>query len=326
MIGQQIEYRPPFPFVALTFFLIALALGVGALIEKNVHVAIGAVLPLFLSVALWLARRNRFSARFTETALEVDQPEVTVIPYDSLEGLRAKGRSSDPTKPGPRSYPMTVIHRNGVMPIPAHLNLPADDVYLFLLEQFPPEGSHEVSPVLAEYREKQESAFGPDRVWAYRARNHLGYPGGYRQARAIWLGAAAAGVVWILLSFSVLPFKHNFGWAIAGSILAAFSLIFFAAFWAESKRPPVRLKHWRQASLVISPVGLAMVQGDIKGEMRWDELRDVQLTSKPGSFQFGASLVMPGILLKVAGATIIIADIYDQPLRIIFERIRRYWK
>jgi len=101
--------------------------------------------------------------------------------------------------------------------------------------------------------------------------------------------------------------------------------LFFFAFLAGSRRGG-RVKNWRKSSLVISPMGLALVQGDIKGEMRWDELRDVQYKSRPGSFSMDVNTAMPGVLLKFEGASITIADIYDQPLRIIYERIRRYWR
>ena len=80
------------------------------------------------------------------------------------------------------------------------------------------------------------------------------------------------------------------------------------------------------SSLVLSPVGLALVQGDLQGELRWEQLRDVQLVSKPRFFQMGQENVRTGIWLRVEGAQIVIADIYDRPLPIIFERIKAYWR
>jgi hypothetical protein len=81
-----------------------------------------------------------------------------------------------------------------------------------------------------------------------------------------------------------------------------------------------------QASLVISPSGLAMPQGDMKGRMYWGELRDSRLSRGIESFRFGGASGPAGIHLIVEGAEILVADIYDRPLPLIYGRIRRYWQ
>jgi hypothetical protein len=327
MIGEQIESRPSFPVGALIFFLIAVALMVLALVVQNIHPAVGAVLPLCITSALLWNRTPPFAGVFTEEALEVSYPGTATIPYDSLQGLWGKGRSSDPTKPGRRSFAISIAHADGTLEIPARLNVPSDDVYLFLYERFPPEGARGVSPLLQEYLEEQEKAFGPERVFCYRARAHMGRTSTYRRARAVSLAFVAAGVLWCVMP-AFLPKGQGIGWLVAGITVVIFGLLFFVAFLAESRRSVGggRIKNWRKSSLVISPVGLALVQGDVKGEMRWDELRDLKMRSVHKSFEFHSTDFFPGITLVFEGATVTIADIYDQPQRIIFERIRAYWK
>jgi hypothetical protein len=77
---------------------------------------------------------------------------------------------------------------------------------------------------------------------------------------------------------------------------------------------------------VISPVGLALTQGTTQGQMRWDELRGVHFRVIPKQFRLQHHDHLTGIILKFEGATLAIADIYDRPLHIIYQRIIDYWQ
>ena len=81
------------------------------------------------------------------------------------------------------------------------------------------------------------------------------------------------------------------------------------------------MKNWKNASVVIGPHGMAMVQGDIQGEVRWPELLEIRFNTKPLAFSLGSQSGFPGILLRVKGADIVIADIYDRPLHVIYNHI-----
>jgi hypothetical protein len=323
MTGKLIESRPGFPVAGMIFFLFAAALVVIGIVKGTGHPAIGAILPFLIGVALFVTGPRSFQAEFLEDGMQVHIPTAIFISYDHLEGLWGRGRSSDPTRHGPYSFAMQVIHKDGVLQIPARLNVPSDDVYLFLYEHFPPEGSRGVSRELEDYLAQKEADFGQERVFAYRARSHQGQAMGHTRAAWVSFAVLLTGIVWIPIGIGV---KTEAWWA-CGILLILFGFLFMVAFLASGKRITRGIKNWRKASLVISPVGMALVQGDVKGEMKWDELRDVQLKSRPGSFQFTTDAnPYPGIILKFEGANVRIADIYDQPLRIIFERIRAYWK
>jgi hypothetical protein len=58
--------------------------------------------------------------------------------------------------------------------------------------------------------------------------------------------------------------------------------------------------------------------------MRWAELRGVKLATKPAHFRMSSS--QQGLVLKVAGADIVLQDIYDRPLEVIDRKIREYWR
>jgi hypothetical protein len=77
----------------------------------------------------------------------------------------------------------------------------------------------------------------------------------------------------------------------------------------------------RRSGLVIAPDGLALLQGDLSGEMRWEELRDVKLAERAGP-----NSTAPGIVLQVKGAAITITDVYDRPVALIHQQICHYWR
>src|SRR5262249_29679886 len=144
-----------------------------------------------------------------------------------------------------------------------------------------------------------------------------------RVAIALCGATALAGLIWLVAGIA-LP-KNGEPWIALGILVAFFAGIFALAFRFEGADP--QIPNWRRSGLVISPVGLAMIQGDMRGELRWAELRDIRFGAKPGFLSFEFSSATPrGIQLVVEGATIIIANIYDRPLALIHERLRDYWQ
>jgi hypothetical protein len=79
------------------------------------------------------------------------------------------------------------------------------------------------------------------------------------------------------------------------------------------------IKNWRESSLVVSPAGLALAQGDLKGELRWKELRKVKLRERGTTGQ-------RRIEMRVEGAQIDIMDLYDSPISEIHRQIMHYWE
>lgn len=322
MIGQTIESRPGLPLGAIFWLLLALLLDVLAVVQQNVHVAVVSLLPWLVAVLFWRMRDRIFTARFTETALEMDEPPLEVR-YADLQGLLAPRRPDNPFKAGPRAYLIQVIHASGVLLIPARLSVPADEVFSFLYRQFSPSGSRDVPSNLADFLRDEERRFGPEQVWTYRGRAHLGRSKRRLRLVAFFLALTLAAVVWLVWGI----IQNHEGWIVGGSIFAFFGVLFSLIVWLMGGQNFSGVRKWRQAGLVVAPDGLALAQGDLVGELRWDEVLDVKLGKSAASFQFASSSQpLRGIVLKVEGAVIVIADVYDRPLALIYQNIRHYWQ
>ena len=253
-----------------------------------------------------------------EEGLEIEGVEgPTLVPYASIQNIKVGGRLADPVGFRKASCPIAVLHDGRVLHIPSRLNFPSHEVYRFLAERIPDGGGRDVNPVLADYLERQEQYFGPDSVATFRAASgratgaRLGY-------RAFCIGVTVAGAAWMVYGFS------GFGetmWGGVGVACAVAGILLYTVSFAESLAAGSSRK-LKDASLVIGPQGMAMVQGDIQGEVRWPELLEIRFNANPSGVNFGnVHALIPGILLRVKGATIVIADIYDRPLYVIYNRI-----
>jgi hypothetical protein len=133
----------------------------------------------------------------------------------------------------------------------------------------------------------------------------------------------AAGAVWAVAPASVPP---GDGWIFSGLLLCFVGFIW----WLVSKRLqspfPPGAKGWRNAGLVITPKEIGVVQGDLKGRLRWDEIIELRLGGKVEKLQLTSGAERYSIVLSVEGAVFTLGDIYDRPLAIIYERLRRYWR
>lgn len=323
MIGQTIVSQPRPSWGAILWLMTAAILDVSAAALDNPHLAVLSLLPWLFALLLWRARPRPFRARFTETALEVDEPPLEV-PYADLQGLLAPRRPNNPYKAGPRSYLIQVIHAQGALCIPARLNVPSDEVFGFLFRQFSPSGARDVPEPLMDFLRRKERYFGPEQVWTYRARAHLGQSKRYPRLRAFFLALLLSAGAWLVWGIA----HGQEGWIVGGSLGLFFGGLSLLLLWMDGRRNFGGVRKWRQAGLVVAPDGLALVQGDMIGELSWDEVREVKFGKTTSSFQFTAthSQVLSGIVLKVEGAVIVIADLYDRPLALIYQNICHYWR
>jgi hypothetical protein len=196
-------------------------------------------------------------------------------------------------------------------------------LYRFLVGLFPESGSRNVHGALLDYLERAESVYGADRVWSYTAVQQKRPALSYRRTRAVCLAIVITGFAWIGVGV-VRPQEP--AWIPLGILSALFGGIFFLATFSTIDVSAGGIKNWRSSSLVITPGGFAMVQGDVQGIVKWDELLDVRLGNPPKAFRLSHSAAPRGISVRVAGAAIVIADIYDRPLAIIHQRIVANWR
>jgi hypothetical protein len=321
MVGQYIESRRSFHLAVVFFTVLALALIVLDLVLRNVHVAIGSLCPFLITALVTLTWPRPFRARLTETALEVETPPL-IIPYPEMQGLVTPGRPPHPYKTGPRDYPIQVLHGGGELWIPAPLNVRSDDVFSFLLRQFVRRRSGQVNPLLWGYREAMERRYGHQCVWTFRARAVLGGDRREPQLAAFFFGWCLAGVIWMVFG----GLTDALGWFLAGLMATILGGVFGMLFLIEGRKMMPRIKKWRQASLVICPEGLALIQGNFPGMLRWDQVRNAKLVGKPAADLLTWEDVIPGIMLEVERGRIFIADLYDCPLSLIYQHIAYYWR
>src|SRR5437588_9308877 len=112
MIGQTIEVPARVPKGALLFALIAFLVLAAAAGKGTAELAIAALLPLSLAVALWLSRSRPFVGHFTEEALEIMEPALT-IRFEDVQSVRVNGFDYVPNKTK-RAFPVDVPHTGGV--------------------------------------------------------------------------------------------------------------------------------------------------------------------------------------------------------------------
>ncbi len=261
-----------------------------------------------------------FSATFTTDAIEIGDPPSS-IRYDQIRYVWADGRVHDPGSFSKSSCVIHVEHEGGLIRIPGRLDHPSSEVYTFLASQIPLRGGRAVNPALAEYLEREESDCGPDQIWTYTMSAHRRRRFGDRGLRIVCVGLMIAGAGWLILG---LWGKAELGWGIAGVI----AVIAGGLIWLTSRigNDLLVARGLKNSSLVIGPRGMAMVQGDVQGEMCWPEVLEVRYVPKPFALRSGhyQSPGMPFIRIRVKGADIRVLDIYDRPLYVIFGRIMAY--
>jgi hypothetical protein len=326
MIDSTIQSKRHFSWWAAVFFTLGLGLVVWGMVMPSRHLAILSILPFALSVSLGLIPPRPFAAHFTADSMEVMNPPVTV-PYASIVSLRSARGSVTLEKLGKGQFTFNVIHHGGVVTVPAAIDAPSRDVFLFLADKLSPCASRAVPPMLAGYFKRHAETFGEDKLLTYKAREHLGHKFGYRRSPVFWLTIAATGAIWI--GIALVAGQGFVTWMGVGIPALLFGFFgWLIALVASAASPANGISKWQESGLVISPVGIALVQGDLRGELRWDELRDVKrkAQSAGGAILTSSSNVVHGIGLEVEAAHFVIADIYDRPLFMIHRQLMKYWR
>ena len=283
MIGERIESRPGLPLGALFMVFLALVSIAFAVLLRSVHPLMLAILPACLGIALFLTRPRRFAAEIAAEELKCESPPLDLA-YEHIEGLVMHGSRRDPRAR------LTIYHRSGILPVPARLSKPSNEFFEFLQSRVSANGSSDVNPLLAGYLQRQQEAFGSERVFTYRARRYVS-AGPNRRAAIIFAAMAAAAGSWIALASAMGPRDYE-PWLIFGILLALVFSFSALAIWFSSAGP--RIRNWQLSSLVIGPAGLAMVQGDMRGELRWTEVRRMRCARRQRIFKWTIAALLQG--------------------------------
>jgi hypothetical protein len=313
MIGERLESEGKFSFGAVVWVLISLGFLGFAAKEGNTQLALFAVLPFCLGAGLWYGAARRFVAMVLEDRIEFLQPKYTLRYRD----MRTVLYDDSPNIPAKQ---LIIESRLTIIRLPAHLKLPLPELHAFLSERICPTEELDPHPDMANYVQAQRESFGSERVEVYRSRSYSRETSLRLSNRGAYacVGVMIAGVIWIVASF-LLNYRDHMAWTIWGFVVIFFGGLFCYYFSQKTMAKSQMNKGNADSCLVISPLGIAMIQGDIRGKLRWDEIRSVVSLGKAKGFHMHA---VQGMQILVDGSMIQILDIYNEPLSAIETRIR----
>jgi hypothetical protein len=305
MIGETLHSPRRFPWGTIVWLTVAAGCMAIAVATGDYHMAVIGVLPATLAVVLFLRRPPEFHAEIMRTEIFIHSANES-IPFANIERLWSPSSNQ-------LNGLLIVYHRGGSFEIPPNSARTTQSLREFLESVMPPRTRPVVHGAIAGYLDSQTATFGAERVWAYAAEDRPKRKD-KRLFLSIYMALAITAVAWIVAG-SISKESGWYGAAVFMGIIALIVLLVQTMTHGIDRR----IKNWRESSLVVTPFGLALVQGDLKGELRWRELVDVQ-------YKGGSSAASRKIQLKVEGASIDIMDIYDTPLSEIHERIASFWK
>jgi hypothetical protein len=327
MDRQVVFARQRPPVFAVLWGVATVVLLVAGLAGHNPHLDLLALAAAAPAIGLWCFRPAGFQAELTEAGLHLARPQQE-IPYARIESVTLAGLPQDP-EGKLKEGPLMLMHEDGVLEIPGRLNLPAADLYRMLAARAGGEGSGRVHAELSAFYENEARLFGAPRVRTFAARRHLGRRPSTRRSQACFGLWGLVGLSWLVLPVALLqgPRDEIAPWIGFGILLLLLGGLGWFLATLSQRHPDAKLARWQESNIVVGPSGIALVQGDLKGQLRWDELVDLRVGRKKRQLALtSGQLVPPGLHLIVAGAEIRIADVYDHPLPQLAALMRQYWR
>lgn len=316
-------------FVVILAVAALAALGVVFALTGNREASYFSLLPICVIAFTLLTWGDREPLAITETGIEHGW-SGKVVAFEDIEGITLNSACQDP-KANLTGGWLAIYHCEGALQLPPNTIPDNTRLYELILSRSVPKKSMPGVEKLADYHRGQVETFGEAMVWAFNPRkaspkqwHHL----------VFWLVLAGLAVSWIALSANQVQNPRGGApdpnpLAVGGGLLLVVSFIGMlvtAARLSAAGAIPAGVKGWKKSCLVIGPLGIGLVQGDLAGTIRWDEIEDLRLAK---GFSLGAYSGFPTkrtLSVKVAGAEIAIADIYDHPLPNIFAIMSRFWK
>jgi len=325
MIGTQLKARPTNYLATLMCILIAGVLLVFALVlNPDViapHLVMIAVWPICLAVAYWTHRQKLFLAELFEDGIATNVRDQEQVPYSSIIAVQAE-------TPHQRYYPIHLHHSSGKLSIPTQYKVPGIELQRFFTSFIPQNKSQAMTGEMQAIYHKQVDKFGADKVFVFTPRLDVvkGIRGG--GGRAFAMGTMFTGLFWIIGGPVMSGFQQHFSgsaWCSFGFFFAILGIL-LAGIFSNDRKLMGGQKEWKQSGLIISPIGLAIIQNKMRGEMKWNELKRLVFPVKRTSFQSSRSNRTGSIRLDFGGSSVDIFDIYCHPLDAVYQRIKGYWQ
>ncbi|MCC7475959.1 MAG: hypothetical protein IT425_11220 [Pirellulales bacterium] len=314
MISRTIDARSPFPVGAGILLAIAAALAAWGAVIAQPHVIIFAALPFIVGLCWWWG---------------MPRPQVLIVEHDGLQlfgtmkkvlfsevaDVYVKGHPLERGKSIGNSGrgPVEVIHPAGCLVVPISDPTARDEFCQFLVAKVAPRKARPIPASLADYAEQQVKKFGNEKVHVTCTREMIGEHWRKRQKFWICLGILFTGVAWFaagIIASELTPLNDSYvvwlGLGLAALILGG--LAFLAKSSGSISRAATNLKRNPNSCIIITPQGLAMVQGKLQGSMSWREITGV--TTKMS--QFLRTSRIEGVQIRIRGGEIIAFDIYER--------------
>ncbi|MEW4491112.1 hypothetical protein AB1L42_23760 [Thalassoglobus sp. JC818] len=274
--------------------------------ESNWFVA--SILPWTLFAFLLSTYSPGQVISFEDDALKFDDGRE--IPYEDIQGIsigtRIPGHRSETFPSGP----MRISHRQGIETLKGLPRKEAAQVYHQLIDRIPTTGSDSVAEPLVGRLQRDRETFDSELVSSYCARQSRDLDGND-------LRLATYTIIVATIAMGLSLYFEESAWIVR---LVGVVIICLICFIGSTTKPSL-IKNAERSSLVISPRGLALLQGPLVGQIKWEEIREV--SCKPSTMGY---YPIPAITILVPGARIQINDVYDRPLGIIYERIQTFWE
>jgi hypothetical protein len=319
MEGRTIHAAPPVSRGAIAMLVLALALCGIASATGSRHWLIAAIMPASVAVALWFGRTKRVLLTIEPDGLRPLGSSQTVR-YDAMRALAVDGSRVPSDIPAGNRSPLEIHHDFKVLIIPANSSPPLPDVHRYVASKLPEREELPINPLLADYVAEQRLKFGTERILVIRTRDLFPKFSLRRRGKAVCAALMLTGIVWIVLSSAIGPFAPRGEdyqiWFVIGSLTIVGSWFVFFYLRSTTFVQP-RFVAFPNSCIVIGPAGLAMVQGEMYGALRWEEL--IKVVGRPKSFQRSSNRILR---LFVRGGEIDILDIYERSLADVERQIR----
>jgi hypothetical protein len=323
MVGREV-HTPKSSFSRWGWFwlLCGLVGAAGAGITRNPVWAAGALCPLAWGAAFLLARSSDFTARFTVLGIKLAHG-TEFLPYDQIRAVVAPATAD---VEGWDNFVIHVEHTRGRLSIPATINGRSREVFAFLQSQaVPEEESREVHPELRDYLDRQDVTFGAHEVWVFHPRLRTRARRLDLLGRNLSVATILTGAVWLMFGLTrvVEPHEH---FLIQGQValgLGGLCLLLVVLNRASDDQPSAG--HFKDAGLIVSPAGMAVMQGRRRKEISWENVRDIKYRAR-ANFALTPAGVKAGVVLATKGGRVTLLDIYHRPLKEIHERILDCWQ
>lgn len=317
MDDDALRLERQFPFAASLFLAVTLILiGVGA-VQHDPEWFIGAILPFVLAISQWIIRPHETALRFGPESVS-DELHEYEIPYAEIQGLSISGKTPDPREGKVRGGRLTIHAEDRNHEYPNLSQATTRRVYELLLLRIPESGSREVVAELQPRLNNDLQLFDDDLVLTYRARPSM--PVSQTEIRSFLLAMILGGIVWLCIGLA-----RGSNWTVAGVSTIVIALFCTLIVWLARKNENQLVPFRHLSGLIISPRGIALRQGQLKGELKWSEVRSITC-GRAASGTFVTHHPTRAISIKVAGAEILIYDIYDRPLATIHRCMMKFWE